>query len=261
MMTDSPNRPTGMAAFTIVWFGQVVSLFGSAMTRFAITIWAWELTGEATALSLMLFAAFAPEIILSPLAGALVDRWNRKLVMMLSDLSAGLATVAILVLYANGDLQLWHLWAAGAFAGAFASFQWPAYSAAISTMIPKAQYTRASGMMSLAWSGSGILAPLAAGALIGFLGSGRGLILIMTIDVITFVFAIGALLYIHVPQPSRSEEGQEGQGSLLQESGYGFRYILARPSLLGLQLVFFFGNFLYGLAFALTAPMILARNR
>lgn len=249
-----------MTAFTIVWFGQVISLFGSAMTRFALTIWAWELTGEATALALVGFASFAPEVILSPVAGALVDRWNRKLVMMVSDLAAGLATVALVVLYANDLLQVWHLWVAGAFTGAFASFQWPAYSAAISLMIPKEQYTRASGMMSLAESGSGVLAPLTAGMLIGWLGTQpgfNGIALIMTIDVATFVFAVLALLIIHVPAPTTTAEGR---GSLWHEMLYGFRYILARPSLLGLQLIFFFGNFSTTVAFTLLAPMILART-
>lgn len=257
------NKPTGMGAFSIVWAGQVVSLFGSAMTRFGLTVWAWQLTGQATALALVSFFAFGPEVLLSPIAGALVDRWNRKLVMMLSDVAAGMATVAILVLYAGGHLQVWHLWAASAFAGAFAAFQWPAYSAAISTMIPKEQYTRASGMMSLAESGSGILAPLAAGALIGLLGwrgGFNGITLVLTIDVITFVFAVSALLIVHVPQPRSAESGRKGQGSLWQESIYGFRYIFARPSLLGLQLVFLCGNAMTGLGFTLFAPMVLART-
>jgi MFS family permease len=257
------NRPTGMTAFTIVWLGQVVSLFGSAMTGFALTIWAWKLTGSATALALVGFFNFGPTVLLSPIAGALVDRWNRKLVMMLSDLAAGLSTVVILLLYLGGGLQIWHLWVAGAFAGAFQAFQWPAYGAAISLMIPKEHYARASGMMSVAESGSGILAPLAAGALIGFIGLGAGLngvAVIMLIDVVTFVFAIAALLVIHVPQPAQTEAGRKGQGSLWKEAGYGFRYILERPSLLGLQLVFFVGNLMATFGFTLLAPMVLART-
>jgi MFS family permease len=262
-MQDNNPRPTGMTAFTIVWLGQVVSLFGSAMTGFALTIWAWKLTGSATALALVGFFSFGPTVILSPIAGALVDRWNRKLVMMLSDLAAGLSTVIILLLYLGGYLQIWHLWVAGAFAGAFQAFQWPAYGAAISLMIPKEHYARASGMMSMAESGSGILAPLAAGALIGLIGLGAGLngvAVIMLIDIATFVFAIAALLVIHVPQPPRTEEGRKGQGSLLKEAGYGFRYIVERPSLLGLQLVFFVGNLLGTFGWVLLAPMVLART-
>jgi len=252
---------TGMSAFLLIWIGQVISLLGSAMTRFALTIWAWQLTGQATALALVGFATFAPEVILSPIAGALVDRWNRKLVMMISDLAAGLATVMLLVLYVSGNLQVWHLWVAGAFASAFASFQWPAYSAAISVMIPKEQYTRASGLMSLAESGSAILAPTLAGALIGLLGLApgfNGLTLILTIDILTFVIAISALLIVTVPQPAPTEAGEAGRGTLWQETLYGFRYIFARPSLLGLQLIFFFGNFLTTVPFILFAPMVLS---
>ncbi|MBI4315331.1 MAG: MFS transporter, partial [Chloroflexi bacterium] len=261
-----PPRPSGMTAFTVVWAGQVVSLLGSAMTRFALAIWAWEITGQATALALVGFFAFAPEVLFSPLAGALVDRWNRKLVMMLSDLAAGLASVAIFLLYLSGHLQVWHLWAAGAFAGAFAAFQWPAYSAAISTMIPKEHYARASGMMSLADSGSGILAPALAGALIGLLGGAtrggalNGISAILIIDVATFLVAIAALLLVAVPQPPRTEPVAAGAAGLGSDMAFGFRYVLARPSLLGLQLVFFGGNLMTAIGFTLFAPMVLART-
>ena len=257
------NRPTGLFAFTIVWLGQVVSLFGSATTQFALTIWAWQLTGSVTALALVAFFSFGPTVLISPIAGALVDRWNRKLVMMLSDLAAGLSSIAILLLYTFGALQIWHLYVAGAFAGIFQAFQWPAYSAAISIMLPKEHYTRASGMISLAESGSGILAPLAAGALIGLLGSGSGLngiSVILIVDIVTFVFAIGALLFVHIPQPARTEEGRKGQGSIWKEAGYGFRYIRERPSLLGVQLVFFAGNLLGSIGFTVLPAMILART-
>ncbi|MCB9451129.1 MAG: MFS transporter [Anaerolineaceae bacterium] len=245
-----------MRAFTLVWFGQVVSLLGTGMTQFAITIWAWEITGQATALALVGFFAFGPVVLFSPIAGALVDRWNRKLVMMLSDLAAGLATIAILILHTNGSLQIWHLYVAGAFTGVFQSFQFPAYSAAITTMIPKAHYTRASAMLGLADSLSTIFAPIMAGALLGVIH----LTGILLIDIITFVFAVGTLLIVHIPQPETTAAGLEGKGNLLQESAYGFRYIFRRPSLLGLQLVFFFGNLLASLAFVLLAPMILART-
>lgn len=249
-------RPTGMPAFTIVWLGQVVSFLGTGMTRFALTIWAWQVTGSATALALVGFFSFGPVVILSPFAGALVDRWNRKLVMMLSDLAAGLSTIAVLTLYATGHLQIWHLYVAGAFAGAFESFQFPAYSAAVTMMLPKEQYARASGMLSLAQSASGILAPILAGALLGVVGVAG----IMTIDVVTFVVAVLALLVVHIPQPEVTAEGESGQGSLLREAAYGFHYIFDRPSLLGLQLVFFTVNLIAGLGMTLMAPLILART-
>ena len=252
-----PKRgPSGMLGFSIVWFGQVVSLLGSSMTAFALTFWAWQITGQATALALVGFFSFAPSIIVSPLAGALVDRWNRKLVMMFSDLATGVATIAIFILYATGNLQIWHLYVTGAFSSVFQAFQWPAYSAAISTMLPKKHYTRASGMISMAESGANIIAP----ALAGFLLVAIGISGILIIDIVTFVFAVTSIAFIFIPQPKTSDDGAKAKGSLFKESGYGFRYILARPSLLGLQLMFFVANFVGGFQSTLLAPMILART-
>jgi MFS family permease len=249
-----------MTAFTIVWIGQVVSLLGTGMTRFALGIWAWQETGMATPLALWALASFGPGVILSPVAGALVDRWNRKFVMMASDLAAGASTVALLILFATGKLEIWHLLVAGAFASAFESFQFPAYSAAVTMMLNKEQYARASGMMSIAESASQIISPFLAGSLMGLLGLQTGLQSIMTIDVVTFVFAIGALLLVHIPQPARSEADQQVQTSLWEEIQYGFRYILERPSLLGLQLVFFSINLTATFAYTVMGPMILART-
>src|SRR5512145_2228681 len=112
------SRPTGMFAFTLVWIGQTISLLGSTMTGFALTIWAYQLTGSATALALVGFCYTVPLLVLSPVAGAIVDRSNRKLMMMVSDLAAGLGTVAILLLCASGHLQIWHLYVVNAIAGA-----------------------------------------------------------------------------------------------------------------------------------------------
>lgn len=245
---------TGMSGFVIVLIGQIISLLGSGMTQFAVSIWAYEQTGRATDLALVAFFAFGPTVLFSPLAGALVDRWNRKLVLMLSDLAAGIMTVIQLLLLVSGNLQIWHLFVINFLSGAFGAFQFPAYSAAVTMIVPKEQYARASGMMSLAGSASFIFAPILAGSLVGVVGF-EG---IMTIDVVTFVFAIGALVYVTIPQPKTTREGIEGRGSLWTETLYGFRYILERPSLLGLQLVFFAINFFGMFGFTVATPMILA---
>jgi MFS family permease len=190
------------------------------------------------------------------MAGAIVDRSNRKLMMMISDLAAGVTTIGILVLYATGQLQIWHLCITGFITGTFQTFQWPAYSAAITLMLPKEQYGRANGMIELAGASSNIFAPLLAGALLGVIGI-SGLLLI---DIATFVVAVGALLFVYVPQPARTETGRQAQGSIWKESAYGFRHIFARPSLLGLQIVFLLGNLFSTLGYTVMAPMILART-
>ncbi|GIV74386.1 MULTISPECIES: MFS transporter [Caldilinea] len=248
--------PTGMTAFIVIWTGQVFSLLGTAMTRFALTIWVFQETGEATALALMGFFSFAPLVIFSPIAGALVDRWNRKLVMILSDLGAGLATIAILLLYVNGRLEVWHLYVAGAFAGVFESFQFPAFSAAMSVLVPKAQYGRANGLLSLAEAASSIAAPVLAGILLSVIGIAG----VMVIDIATFILAVAAVLLVVVPQPRRSAEALAAASTIWREAIYGFIYIWRRKSLLGVQLTFAISNFFSSIGMVLIAPMVLART-
>lgn len=256
MQNNSTKKPSGMFGFTIVWLGQIISVLASSMSQFALTIWMFEKTESATALGLMQVFFITPFLIISPIAGVMVDRYNRKLMMMVSDLTAVIATVLILVFQYLGILEFWHLYVASVIYGLGNAFQWPAYSAAISTMVPKEQYGRANGMMSLIEAGPGVIAPLLAGAILPFIG----LTGVLLIDIVTFLFAIGSLLIVHVPQPEKTQEGQQGQGSFWKEAVYGFQYIFARPSLLGLQLIFFAGNLFAGIAFTLVAPMILSRT-
>lgn len=250
------KRLQGMPAFGLIWSGQFLSFVGTGMTRFGLTIWAWQITGRATELALVGFFSFAPMMLLSPLAGALVDRWNRKLTMMISDLAAGIATIAILILYLSGHLEIWHLYIASAFTGVFEAFQFPAYRASITTMIPKRHYARATAMIQLAGYASNILAPIGAGLLIAVIGIGG----LMAIDIATFLFGIGTLLLVRIPQPVASPDGAASRGNLWQESLFGFRYIFSRPSLIGLQTILMFININTTFGLVLLAPMILARS-
>jgi MFS family permease len=263
-MNDTPEQKpetarthlTGMVGFTIIWIGQMFSLLGTSMTAFAITIWAWQVTQEVTTLTLIGVFSFAPLILMSPIAGALVDRYNRKKIMMIADFAAGLPTVAILLLYTTGNLQVWHLFITGAIAGTFQAFHFPAYSAAVTMMVKKEQYGRASGMLSITQFASTIFAPIIAALLLTIIG----LEAILIIDIITFTTAVLMLLFIHIPQPPISEAGRRGMGSIWKQSVYGFRFIYEHPSLLGLQLVFFCINLFGSFGNTVVTPMILART-
>jgi DHA3 family macrolide efflux protein-like MFS transporter len=250
------NSPSGMLGFTIVWAGQIVSVLATSMSQFALTIWAYQKTGSATALGIVTTAYLVPFLLLAPIAGVMVDRYNRKLMMMVSDLTAVLATAFLLVIHAFGQLEMWHLYAASAVIGLGSTFQWPAYSAAISTMIPKRHYSRANGMMSLIDSGPAVLAPILGGLLLPIIQ----LTGILTIDVVTFFVAIAALALVRVPQPERTVEGQAGKGHLLKEAIYGFKYIFDRRGLLGLLVFFICLNFIIGLSASLFSPFILSRT-
>lgn len=245
-----------MAAFVTIWLGQIVSVLASSMSNFALTIWMYQQTESATSMALMQVCFITPFLIMSPFAGVMVDRYNRKLMMMVSDLVAVLATGGIFLLIMLGRLEFWHLYISAVLNGIGNTFQWPAYSAAISTLVPKQHLGRVNGMMSLMEAGPGVVAPVLAGALLPIIEL-KG---ILGIDFVTFFIAVGALLLVRVPSPRRSEEGQQAQGNVLKEAAFGFRYIFARPSLLGLQLIFFVGNLFSGIGFTVLAPMILART-
>ena len=258
--TASPvKQPAGMFGFIVVWLGQIISVLASSMTGFGLSLWMYRQTESATAMGLMQVAYITPFLLLSPIAGVMVDRHNRKLMMMVSDLTAVVGTTFLLIMYATGHLQFWHLYISAVLNGLGNTFQWPAYSAAISTMVPKEQYGRANGLMSLVDAGPGILAPLLAGMVLA-IPNINGLVWIMILDVVTFFIAIGALLIVHVPQPEKTEEGQKESGNIWREALYGFKYIFQRPSLLGLQIIFFFGNLFAGIQWTLFTPMILART-
>ncbi len=254
--TETPKRPSGMTGFIIVWLGQIISILASGMSNFALSIWMFQQTRSATAMGLMNVFYILPFLLISPIAGVWVDRHNRKLMMMVSDLLAVLATAAIFILQAFGILEFWHLYITAIFYGLGNAFQWPAFSAAISTMVKKEQYGRANGLMSLMEAGPGVLAPILAGALLPVIT----LTGILAIDVVTFFFAIGALLIVHIPQPEKTVEGQKEKGNIWKEAAYGFTYIFKRPSLLGMQLVFFMGNLFSGIGFTVYVPMILLRT-
>ena len=255
--SSSQSKPLGgMKGFTLVWIGQIISVLASNMTGFALTLWVYGQTGSATALAMMQVAFITPFLLISPLAGVWVDRYNRKLMMMVSDLGAALGTIMILVLQYMGNLEFWHLYIVMVILGLGNTFQWPAYSAAISTMVPKEQYGRANGMMSLIEAGPGVFSPMLAGALLPIIG----LTGILLIDLATFGVAIISLLVVFIPQPEKTVEGVQGEGSIWKEAWYGFKYIFDRPSLLGLQMIFLFGNLFWGIGLTILAPMILSRT-
>ena len=250
------KSPSGLAGFTIIWIGQLVSVVATQMSQFALTLWIYQQTSSAMALGLAQVFYIVPFLIITPLAGAMVDRYSRKLMMMISDIGAGIATLSLLILDAAGILHIWHLYAAMIIIGLVNAFQWPSYSATITTMVSKKQYGRANGMMSLVDAGPGVIAPLLAGTLIAFIKLAG----ILTIDVITYILAVVTLTIVFIPQPHVTEEGKGAKGSIWKEAVFGFKYIFARPSLLGLLTIFLVGNLFSGIAGTLFAPIVLART-
>ena len=247
-------RTHGIRVFALVWFGQLVSLTGSGLTDFALSVWVFQRTGSTTqsALTFLFFAV--PRILLSPLAGTLVDRWDRRRAMLLSDTGAALTTLAIALLLLADRLEVWHVYLATAASSALGAFQRPAYRATITLLIPKQHYGRASGLVSLARAIPSLVSPPLAGFLIVAVGL-NGVILI---DFATYVFAALTLLLVRFPRPERSVEGAAAQGSLLREAAAGWAYIARRPGLLGLMIFASATHFLGVTTEVLLTPYLLS---
>ncbi len=243
----------GMRIFSVIWFGQLISTLGSGLTGFAMGVWIYEKTGSTTLFAMNILAYTLPTLIVSPFAGALVDRWDRRWAMILSDTGAGLSTLSIWLLYSSGNLEIWHIYIATAFIAAFSTFQWPAYSAATTLLVPKKHLGRASGMVQIGEAISQLISPVVAGAL--FVSAGLNSIIL--IDFTTFAFAVITLLVIRVPKPEVTDDGKESKGSLLQEAAFGWKYISARRGLLSLLLYFAAINFASGFFGPILVPLML----
>jgi len=239
--------------FSIIWSGQLVSLIGSGLTSFAMGVWLYEETGSVTLFALNALFFVLPQLLFSPLAGALVDRWDRRWAMILSDSGAVLSTLFLMALLFAGRLEVWHVYLATACSALLGTLQWPAYSAAITLLVPKKHLGRAGGMVQVGQAISQLIAPAAAGALMMIIGL-KG---IFVIDFVTCLFAILSLLVVRIPRPETSAEGAAAQGSLLREASFGWRYIVARPGMLGLLIFFSISNFLWGMVSPLLVPMCL----
>jgi MFS family permease len=243
-----------MRTFLVIWSGQFVSLIGSGLTGFALGVWVFMETGSVTPLAMVALFATVPHLVLAPFAGALVDRWDRRKAMIFSDSGAAVCTAAVALLLYTGNLEVWHIYVTAGVTASFSTFQWPAYSAATTLLVPKKHLARAAGMVQTAQSVSHILAPVIAGILIVTIEIWG----IFLLDFATFLIAVGTLSVITVPQPKRTIEGQKGKGSLFTEIVYGWSYIKNRPGLFALLLLFAGVNFSFSSFGVLFVPMVLS---
>lgn len=247
---------TGFQIFLIIWAGQFVSTLGTGMTRFALIIWAYQTTGSATTLALLGFFAWLPFVIISPFAGVLVDRLDRRWVMIVADLGSGLMTLLVGYFYWQGELQIWHIFLLEGMTAIFDAFQSPAATVVTSVILTKQDYARASGMRSLAQDSSRIVAPMVGGALMVWIGVGG----VMLIDVATFLVATITLAIVPLPAALRSSPAASTE-PFTARLAFGFQYIFARKGLLGLMLIFMGIELCAALTyFAVLPALILARS-
>jgi len=197
-----------------------------------------------------------PALLVSPIAGALVDRHDRKKVMLLADSFAAAGTVAIAFLLWTGRLDLWVIYLAAGVQAMANAFQVPAYQSSIPLLVPPQHLVRANGLVQSAQATAQIAGPLLAGLLVTIISLPG----VLMVDFATFLFAVAMLLLVTIPRPPSPAPAAEGaaESSLLGEAGEGLRYVRQRPGLLGLLLIFAMTNFFFGILAVVITPLVLS---
>jgi DHA3 family macrolide efflux protein-like MFS transporter len=243
-----------LRTFNTIWAGQVISALGSGLTGFGLGVWVYEHTGSVTQFAVTILATALPSLVVAPLAGAFVDRHDRRTLMITADVGAGLCTMLLALLFITGQLRLWNICAIMAVVSILNVLRNLAFSTLITLLVPKESFGKANGRVQLGPAAAQIASPLLAGALLGVVGL-PGLLLI---DFTTFTFALGTLLAAHVPRPVPGPRREGGLKALAREAAYGWSYIAERPGLM--RLLAFFAVFNFNVAFSvvLFTPLLLS---
>ncbi len=241
-----------LRTFFIVALGQFISLIGTALTTFALGVWVFEEMANVSDLAVVFIFALLPGILASPIAGAVADRYDRRSIMILSDTAGACATLVVALLLWADALQLWHIYIAASMASISNAFQGPAYTAAITQLVPKRYLGRANGIVQLGWATGQLLAPLLGGVLVMLVGL-HGVVLI---DFATFLFAVTTLLLVRFPDTlfRRLEE------PLLREVVRGWQFIVRRRGLVAVVVFFVISNFFSSILNVLSTPLVLSSH-
>jgi DHA3 family macrolide efflux protein-like MFS transporter len=237
MAASNEGRESGWALpFFTIWIGQALSLVGSRAGGFALVWWLTQRTGSGTVLATSTMVAMLPSVLLGPFIGALVDRWNRRWIMIVADATVALFSAWLAYLFWTGALQVWHVYVIMFVRALGGTFHYPAMQASTSLMVPEEQLARVAGMNQMLQGVLTIVTPPLGAFLMGLLP----LHWIMGIDVITAAFAIAPLFFVHIPQPAPRQAdatAQAGGPSLWQDVREGFAYIVHWPGMLLVMLM------------------------
>jgi MFS family permease len=256
-MSTAPAREPaphqGFRTFLLIWFGGTVSGLGSALTGFVVGVWAFQQTGSATLYSLIAVAGIVPAILVAPFAGALADRWDRRMVMVWSTVAAMAITGATAALMAAGRLEVWHLYVTALLSSVVGAMVRPASMAVSTSLIRPEQFGRASGLMQFGGAGIRIVAPILAGILLARIHA-TGVLLL---DLASFAVVLVIFLAVRVPQPHRAGPASGPRPSLLADSVTGWRYVRERPGMLGLLVYFSAIGIAPTISMVLLTPLVL----
>lgn len=243
-----------MKTFLLLWLTQAFSGLGSAMTGYALVIWSYTQKGSALMTALLMVSSYTPYVLCSIFAGALCDKWNKKITMLVCDTAAALTTVVMLLLLKRDALQIWHLYLINAVNGLMNTVQQPASEVATTQVLPKKYYQKVGGLRYFSSSMNSIMTPILATAVMGM----AGMEAVVAFDLLSFGVAFLVLAFgIRIPEEERGEKGQE---SLLQSAKAGIGYLEREQGILGLILFLAAINLVASVYNAAFPAMMLSRS-
>ncbi|MBN1209744.1 MAG: MFS transporter [Myxococcaceae bacterium] len=244
----------GFRGFLALWLGQTVSLVGSRMSRLALGVWLYQQTGAVTDYALVMLCDALPMLLLTPFTGLVADLYDRRRIMLLADTGAALSTLLVAWLIVSGNFQPWLLYVAVVASSSAGTLQAPAWSAAMTQLVPREHLARAVGLAQAGEGTAEILAPLLAGWVLATVGITGALLF----DFATFLVGVGVLLGFRFPPVPRPDERLAPRGSVWRELLQGGAYVLAQPGMRGLVALTAFVSLAIGSLEVLVPPLLLA---
>jgi DHA3 family macrolide efflux protein-like MFS transporter len=231
--------------FFIVWTGQAFSLIGSNLVQFALVWWLTVETGSAIILAVASIMGVLPQVVLTPFAGAYVDRWSRKRVMIIADGLTAMVTVLLMLSFALGTADILQIMIILLARSTLSGFHWTAMQASTTLMVPEAHLARISGLNEAIRGLASIAAPPLGAVLIATLP----MYAVLSVDVLTAAIAIFALVVVNIPEVRKAAE--KAGVSVLSDMKDAMNYLRSWKGAVWVILIFMLINFLISPAFAL----------
>ena len=243
-----------MKTFMVIWFGQFISMLGSALSAFGLGIWIFQKTGSAASFAMSAVCTVLPALLFAPFAGSIADRKKRKAIILLTDSIDAFLKILIVTLLIFNKLELWMVYPLVFISGTLGTFQNPAFGASIPMLVPSDKLTRANGLLQFSSAIQNLLAPVIAGFLYPLIEL-KGLFII---DFVSFFFALASIAFIKIPQPSIEKTKDSLVLAAFKDLQYAWKYLIQKEGLMQLIVFFAFLNFIANLSMILLGPLMMS---